>query len=345
MSLALRSALTPKRPAPTLKPVQAAVARVATAPSKPVAKAIGNAIRDSFEPARSKPKVNLGEALGNLPSKPVKLGSPVRSSGPVHVGTKAGVGGPSVGGSISAEASRNTGYQVNRSGTLGGQRGTQPNNTSGNPSASATLFEFGDKIKEGLSVGNDKVGASLGVEASYNAEASFGKDGLHVDIGGEVRAGAEAHASHSEGPFSIGAGVFAGGRAGAGVNFDVGPDGIRAGANASAFLGVEGSVTGGIHTDSVSVEGTLTGQIGVGADAHANVEVTPDGHLHYDFGAGLALGLGGKAGFSGDIDLVELAEDVKPFIDGAQDVAENVVEGAQDVAENVVEGVADFFGF
>jgi hypothetical protein len=371
MPLALRSALSPKLPAPasTPKPVQNALppkpanASAAPTPNKASTKAAGLAdiFADVFE--GTKPAPNKQKPTASSPFAGVSV------SGTAQVGTKSSDSGQSIGGSITTETSRNTSRSVNRSGTFGGpSSNTAPEKP--NTSASATIFSVGDKINEGLSAGNEDVGTSIGAEASYKAEVTAGKDGVHVDIGGEVRSGAEAHASITEGPFTIGVDAFIGGRAGAGVKFDAGPDGFRAGAYANAFLGIEGSVHGTIDTEYGSVTGTLTGQLGVGADAHANVLVTPDGRLKYDVGAGFALGLGGKAGLSGELDLVELAEDaqqfaeqavdaVEPYVEAAenavetvQETAENVAEAAQDVAENVAEtaqdvgeAVAGFFGF
>jgi hypothetical protein len=117
------------------------------------------------------------------------------------------------------------------------------------------------------------------------------------------------------------------------LNVDVGPNGIKLGAGANAFLGIEGSIHGGFHTDYGDVDAELTGQLGVGADAHANVEVTPDGHLKYDVGAGLALGLGGKAGFSGELDIPAIAEDVQPYVEQAAEAAKPYIEAVEDVAE------------
>jgi hypothetical protein len=373
MPIALRNALSPKPPAPAptskplqntataSKPVQAAAARPPAEKSKPQTKAAasGDYFADSFE--RAKPAAN--KPVGIVPdgvnptsksskssgSAPVPVGRTV--SGTAQVGTKPAAEGPTLSNSVESEIAGGSRRGVERSGSFGGPSRNQQSQGSGN-SPSATIFSVGDEAKVGRSVGNDDVGASIGAEASYNAEVSAGKDGVHVDIGGEVRAGAEAHASHTEGPFTTGASVFAGGRADAGVNFDVGPDGARGSAHAGAFIGVEGSVHGGIHTEHGGIDGTLTGQLGVGADADAYFEVTPDGRIQFGAGAGLAFGPGLKAGLSGELNLVEIANDVKPYIEDAQDVAENVVEGAQDVAENVVEGaqditeaVGDFFGF
>jgi hypothetical protein len=333
------------------------------APNKASVKAAGpsDVFADVFE--GTKPAPNKEKPAASSPF------AGVRVSGTARVGTQPADGGQNVGGSVTTEASRNTTRNVNRSGTFGGPSSNTPSEKP-NTSASGTLFSVGDKINEGLSVGNEDVGASIGAEASYKAEVTAGKDGVHVDIGGQVRSGAEAHASLTEGPFTIGADVFVGGRAGAGVKFDAGPDGLRAGAYANAFLGIEGSVHGTIDTEYGDVTGTLTGQIGVGADAHANVEITPDGRFRYDVGAGIALGLGGKAGLSGELDLAAIAEDVeqfteqaadavKPYVEAAenavetvQETAEDVVETAQDVGETVVEtaqdfteAVGDFFGF
>ena len=360
MPIALASALSPKFPAPasTPKPLQKALppkpanASAPPTPNKASTKAAGAAdiFADVFE--GTKPAPNKQKPAASSPFAGASV------SGTAQVSTKSADSGQNVGGSVTTEASRNTTRNVNRSGTFGGPSSNTPSEKP-NTSASAALFSFGDKINEGLSVGNEDVGASIGAEASYKAEVTAGKDGVHADIGGQVRSGAEAHASITEGPFTIGADVFAGGRAGAGVKFDAGPDGFRAGAYANAFLGIEGSVYGTIDTEYGSVTGTLTGQIGVGADAHADVLVTPDGRLKYDVGAGLALGIGGKAGLSGEIDLVELAEDAQQFAEQAVDAvepyveaAENVAETAQDVAENVAEtaqdvteAVGDFFGF
>jgi hypothetical protein len=389
MPVSLSKSLPPKPPAPALTPAQTAAKAISTlsksaqtaakaisTPSKPAqtaAKAIStpaqkppagsapsNGAGDLFEAATkaaSKPKVTITDTRTPLP--PTR---PTSVSGTIKIDTKPAFGG-SAGGEASAETGSKPTRSVNQSGTIGDPNSTKRNKpvdtNKTSTSAQGTIFSVGDKAFEGLDVGNDEVGASFGVGASYKAEASVGKDGLHVEIGGQVQSGAEAHASHTEGPATIGADVFVGGRASAGVNVDVGPDGVKLGANANAFLGIEGSVHGGFHTDYGDVDAELTGQVGLGADAHADFEVTPDGHFKYDVGAGLTLGLGGKAAFSGDLDLEEIAHDAQPYIEKAEEAAKPYVEAAENVAEtagNVVEDVVetaedvggavlDFFGF
>lgn len=373
-SKSIKNAIAPKpaapAPAATPTPAQKASKAISTLSQKPPARSpTSNRAGDLFEAATkvaSKPPVTITDTRTPLPgskpagSKPATI--PTSVSGTVKIDTI-----PAFGGSAGVEASTETGSKssksVNQSGTVGDPNSPQRNKpvdtNKTSTSASGTIFSVGDKVFEGLDVGDDEVGASLGVEASYKAEASVGEDGLHVEIGGQVRSGAEGHASHTEGPFTIGADAFIGGRASAGLNVDVGPDGVKLGAGANAFLGIEGSVHGGVHTDYGDVDAELTGQVGAGADAHANLEVTPDGHLKYDVGAGLALGFGGKAAFSGELDLAEIAHDVQPYVEQAAEAAkpyveaaENVVETAENVVEDVVEtaedvggAVLDFFGF
>jgi hypothetical protein len=346
MPVSLSKSLPPKLPAPapasaaTPTPAQKAAKAIST-PSKAAqtaAKAIStpsqkppsNAAGDLFEAATkaaSKPPVTITDTRTPLPTS---------VSGTVKINTTPAFGG-TAGGEATTQTRPSSSTSVNQSGTIGDPNSTQRNkpvdSTKTSTSAKGTLFSVGDKAFEGLDVGDEEVGASLGVEASYKAEASVGEDGLHVEIGGQVQSGFEAHASQTGGPATIGADVFIGGRASAGLNVDVGPDGIKLGAGANAFLGIEGSVHGGFHTDYGDVDAELTGQLGVGADAHANFQVTPDGHLKYDVGAGLALGLGGKAGLSGELDLAEIAEDVKPYIEQAAEAAQPYIEAAENVAE------------
>lgn len=346
MPVSLSSALPPKLPAPTAasKPQTAAKAVSTLSQKPPAGNAPSNAAGDVFVAAKkaaSKPPVTITDTRTPLPeSKPATKPSSVSAT--IDVGTKPAIG-EKVGGKITAVTGQKSTKSVNQSGTVGDPNSTvrnKPNPQSQtSTNASGTIFSVSDKVFEGVSVGNDKVGASLGVEASYKAEASVGKDGLHVEIGGEVKSGFEAHASHTEGPATIGANLFIGGRAGAGVNVDVGPNGVDLGAHAEAFLGIEGSVYGGFQTDAASVQGTLTGQVGVGADAHADFQITPDGSVKYDFGAGIALGLGGKAGLSGELDIAEIAEDVKPYLEQAAEAAEPYLEAAESFAENTVETV------
>lgn len=199
-------------------------------------------------------------------------------------------------------------------------------------------------------------GPSISVDG--NASASVGADGIHVNVSVDVNATlAEANASGTKTfqvevageVLDITVDLSAEGVVGADgqLNLDIhiGTDGkVSISAGASGFAGARASLTGGV---SVSHEGeeiasgsvTLSATAGVGADAHANVEIE-GGKVKFDVGAEATTVGGFGVDFDGDIDARNTAFLLAEVLGG---LAEEGVEWAQDKLEDVGDWVGDRF--
>ncbi len=150
----------------------------------------------------------------------------------------------------------------------------------------------------GASAAIGALGAGVvGARADLNARAVL------AEANGKSRVGNERASASAEGRAYVGADA----RAGADVQF--GADRARVAADAGAFVG--GKADANLHGDLAGVGGNVGGEAwaGIGAEADLDAGYT-DGKLRFQFGAGAALGVGGKLSGGFEVDVPRLADNV-----------------------------------
>ena len=181
------------------------------------------------------------------------------------------------------------------------QRRAGSNTQHKNGSTSATHVNAGLKkeagIEAGFFTGNDKTN-----------ERTIGRnrdEKWFLGIRGGARAGAavDAGASHTVGIDGTPVRTYVEGEAFVGVEADAqaGVSNTGAGVNAGAFAGAR--VSGKAGTEVGPVDTGVTGEAWAGVGAEAGAEVTyKNGEFGFDYGAGAAIGVGGKVGGSVSVD-------------------------------------------
>lgn len=174
--------------------------------------------------------------------------------------------------------------------------------------------------------------ARLGAYARGAVDASLSLDGVKAQLTAEAGASTEASVDGTFNPtvnisglIAIGsdsqgqADAFAGTQAKGAINTSLGWNSAYLGAGGSAFAGANASIGG---SQGLTVNGQEVAEVygGVGAQAGIGVEAKfdvglKDGELHFDLGAGLALGLGLEFNLGGSINVGFLTDTVSDVWD------------------------------
>jgi hypothetical protein len=147
----------------------------------------------------------------------------------------------------------------------------------------------------GVTVSGDADAKALGGEA--NASAGASKDGVNAKVGASGYLGeATAEGSASYGPAEVGVKGKANLGAEAGANATLGAEGVDVGAK--GFVGAKAGVDGHADVAGLRVGGTAEGWYGLGVEGRARFGWGPDGSFTIGADAGVAVGVGGKVGFT-----------------------------------------------
>ncbi|GAA3584549.1 hypothetical protein GCM10022222_81550 [Amycolatopsis ultiminotia] len=217
---------------------------------------------------------------------------------------------------------------------------TDESTTSASAGVSVLDGSVDGKFGDGTFGGSGKLdGAVLGAGAGAHAGAS--------NLGVNAGAFAEAYAAKgsAEGELHYGDHVSVQGSAS-------GEIGAKASAEGSVgWTGAQGKVEafggGRVQADvSGEVAGVTAGAhgeawAGFGAEASGQFGMGDDGKFHIGASLGVAVGIGGKAGFDLSFDPVEVADTVQDVADDVAGVASDVGNGIADAAG----AVGDFLGF
>jgi hypothetical protein len=180
------------------------------------------------------------------------------------------------------------------------------------------------------SLSSDGVKAQLMGEAGVSAEASVdGTFNPTVNISGLIAVGSESQGQ---------ADAFAGTQAKGVIDTSLGWDSAYLGAGGSAFAGANASIDG---RQSLTMNGQEIAEVygGVGAQAGIGAEATfdlglKDGELHFDLGAGLALGVGLKLELGGSVNVGFLTDTVSDVWDAGTDFITNPLGTASDLVSD-----------
>jgi hypothetical protein len=155
-----------------------------------------------------------------------------------------------------------------------------------------------------------------GAEASGNAQASLGADGLEVGVDGRAFAGAEASATGSvQSGIVSGTGtasVMVGAEAEGNADVTIGPDGISAGAGGSAFVGGKAEASGTLDVGGVNVGASGSVSYGLGVEASVDAEFSAD-RVGAQLDLGATLGIGAEFSVDLSINPSEVADNVGDF--------------------------------
>ncbi|MFG1642756.1 hypothetical protein ACGFMK_20900 [Amycolatopsis sp. NPDC049252] len=239
------------------------------------------AARDAYD---AHPVDALGDTVRATPTSLAEVTSETAAYGQVDVGTLTTVGDQRTAEPAQVQAGTTdygsnlptvaTGVKVGPAAEVGVERGT----------------EIG-----GVAVSGAAGAKALGGEA--NASAGASKDGVNAKIGASGYLGeATAEGSASYGPAEVGVKGKAGLGAEAGANATLGPEGVDVGAK--GFAGAKAGVDGHADVAGLRVGGTAEGWYGLGAEGRARLGWGPDGSFTIGADAGVAVGIGGKVGFS-----------------------------------------------
>lgn len=196
------------------------------------------------------------------------------------------------------------------------------------------------------------------VNLSGNASANVGPGGIDINVNVDVNATLAQAGANGTHTFQVEVGgetldvtvdLSADGMVGAdgqlNLNIHIGTDGkVSINAGASGFAGARASLTGGVtvsHDGNEVASGsvTLSATAGVGAQAHANVEIS-GGKISFDVGAEATTVGGFGVEVDGDIDARNTANLLAKVLGG---LAEDGVEWAGDALGDVGEWVGDRF--
>jgi hypothetical protein len=246
-------------------------------------------------------------------------------------------------------------------------------------------YRYGDsthsdrEVLPGVTVSTDaafEAQARLSAYVRGAVDASLSLDEIHAHLTGEAGASAEASVDGSFNPnlnivglVAIGANsqghadAFAGTQASGVIDTTLSWDSAYFGASGSAFAGTNASASGSQSftvngQELAEVHGGVGVQAGIGAEATFDIGVK-NGVLHYDLGAGLALGVGLEFRLGGSIDLnaiVDTASDVldlgadlvtdplgttSELVSGVWDLGTGLVSSAVDLGVDLAENVLD----
>ncbi|MEA5360895.1 hypothetical protein VA596_15210 [Amycolatopsis sp., V23-08] len=147
----------------------------------------------------------------------------------------------------------------------------------------------------GVTISGEAGAKALGGEA--NASAGTSKDGVNAKVGASgYLSEATAEGSATYGPAEVGVKGEAEVSAEAGANVSLGFESVDVGAK--GFAGAKVGVDGHADVAGLRVAGTAEGWSGLGAEGRARFGWGPDGSFTIGADAGVAVGIGGKLGFS-----------------------------------------------
>ncbi|WP_284740467.1 hypothetical protein [Amycolatopsis sp. RTGN1] len=239
------------------------------------------AARDAYD---AHPVDALGVTVRTTPSSLAEVTSETAAYGQVDVGTLTTVSDQQTAESAQAQAGT-TDY--------GSNLPTAATGVKVGPAAEVGVE--GRTEVGGVAVSGEAEAKALGGEA--NASAGASKDGVNAKIGASGYLGeATAEGSATYGPAEVGVKGKANVGAEAGANAALGAEGVDVGAK--GFVGAKAGVDGHADVAGLRVGGAAEGWYGLGVEGRARFGWGPDGSFTIGADAGVAVGVGGKIGFS-----------------------------------------------